>query len=341
MVSEADLRVSDAATPPHEFKNFAIPFIATDSIDRCIVCGGREFTAAAEGYDYELRTCRNRWIFMECRGCRHLQLDPRPASGTLPIIYPPNYYSYDMEKSINAVALAGKRMLDQQKFAGILKLFGGKPTSYLDIGCGDMRYLRVLQRAGVTPENLYGLELDDRVVEKAKQEGFSVFNERVETATSIPAASIDLATMFHVIEHVADPALVLKKIRTWLRPGGVVVIETPNVASLDAELFRKRYWGGYHIPRHWHLFRPSNLQRLLEEHGFAIEAVRYQTGHSFWLFSVHHWLRYNRVLPSPLLSRLFDPARSLPLLVLATGFDKVRAALGFRTSAMMFVARLR
>ena len=64
------------------------------------------------------------------------------------------------------------------------------------------------------------------------------------------------------------------------------------------------------------------------------------TAHSFWLFSIHHWLRYNCVTPSPILARLFDPARSLPLLVLATAFDKVRAALGFRTSAMMFVARL-
>jgi SAM-dependent methyltransferase len=239
------------------------------------------------------------------------------------------------------VAQAAKEILDRQKFGGILKLFGGTPKSYLDIGCGDMRYLRVLQRAGVPPAELYGLELDDRVVERAAQEGFSVFNERVETATSILPGSIDLATMFHVIEHVADPALVLEKIRTWLRPGGVLVIETPNVAALDAELFRKRYWGGYHIPRHWHLFRPPNLQRLLEEHGFTVEAVRYQTGHSFWLFSIHHWLRYNRVMPSPRLARLFDPARSLPLLVLATGFDKMRAALGFRTSAMMFVARLR
>jgi SAM-dependent methyltransferase len=340
MVAEAGLRVGVDGARPREFENAEIPVIPTDPIGRCIVCGSREFDLVAEGYDYELRTCRNRWTFMECRKCRHLQLDPRPCPATLPIIYPPHYYSYDMEKSINAVALAGKAMLDRQKFAGILKLFGRTPTSYLDIGCGDMRYLRVLQRAGVAPAKLYGLELDDRVVEKATQEGFSVFNERVETATSIPIGSIDLATMFHVIEHVADPALVLAKIRTWLRPGGVLVIETPNVASLDAELFRKRYWGGYHIPRHWHLFRPSNLQRLLEQHGFAVEAVRYQTGHSFWLFSIHHWLRYNRVTPSPLLARLFDPARSLPLLVLATAFDKLRAALGFRTSAMMFVARL-
>ena len=88
------------------------------------------------------------------------------------------------------------------------------------------------------------------------------------------------------------------------------------------------------------IHRSRHLQRLLEEHGFMVEAVRYQTGHSFWLFSIHHWLRYNRAMPSPLLARLFDPARSLPLLVLATGFDKARAALGFRTSAMMFVARL-
>jgi hypothetical protein len=60
MVSEADLRLGGAAAPPREFENAAIPLIPTDAIGRCIVCGGRELAPSAEGYDYELRTCRNR-----------------------------------------------------------------------------------------------------------------------------------------------------------------------------------------------------------------------------------------------------------------------------------------
>lgn len=317
------------------------PEIACEPVGICLVCGHDAFATIASGRDYEMETCANLWQFRQCTACDHVQLDPRPAPSTLPVIYPPTYYSYDMEKSVGRIALAGKAWLDRRKFARILGFLGRKPDAYLDIGCGDMKYLDLMHTAGVPAERLYGLELDERVVAKAKERGYRVSAERAETATAIPDHAIDLATMFHVIEHVADPGSVIRKIAGWLAPGGVLALETPNFDSLDARLFRSGYWGGYHIPRHWHLFSPRSLTTLLENNGFAVEAVTYQTGHSFWLYSLHHAIRYNRVLPMPRLARLFDPLRSLPLLVLATAFDTVRARLGCKTSAMLFVARKR
>jgi SAM-dependent methyltransferase len=144
--------------------------------------------------------------------------------------------------------------------------------------------------------------------------------------------------MFHVIEHVDDPAAVVKKVASWLAPGGVFALETPNLNSYDARLFKPSYWGGYHIPRHWNLFTPDSLFELLRRAGLEPCKVLYQTGHSFWLYSFHHTLRYGK-RPRPRLARWFDPLRSLPALALFTGFDKLRAALGCRTSAMLVLAR--
>jgi SAM-dependent methyltransferase len=315
--------------------------IATEPVGICAVCGGGEFAVIARGADYELQTCANEWIFRQCADCGHVQLDPRPAVAALPVIYPAHYYSYDMEKSVGRVALAGKAFLDRRKFARILDLLGRSPGAYLDVGCGDLKYLELMRGFGVSPDRLYGLELDDRVVERARRRGFRVFAERVEASDAIPHGAIDFATMFHVIEHVADPGAVIRKIASWLTPGGVLALETPNFDSLDARLFRSKYWGGYHIPRHWHIFTRRSLATLLEGNGFAVEAISYQPGHSFWLYSLHHLLRYNRILPMPRLAQLFHPLKSLPMLVLATGFDVIRAKLGFRTSAMLFIARRR
>ncbi|MGH7703728.1 MAG: hypothetical protein ACREMO_11575, partial [Gemmatimonadales bacterium] len=58
----------------------------------------------------------------------------------------------------------------------------------------------------------------------------------------------------------------------------------------------------------------------------------------FWMFSMQHRLRYGP-RPRPRLSRLFNPLQSLPALVAVSGFDKLRAGLGFRTSAMLVLAR--
>jgi hypothetical protein len=56
------------------------------------------------------------------------------------------------------------------------------------------------------------------------------------------------------------------------------------------------------------------------------------------MYSFHHALRYS-ARRFPRLARFFDPLRSLPFLVLFTVFDIARSAFGFRTSAVLVVAR--
>jgi SAM-dependent methyltransferase len=323
---------------PPGFDDPAIPRIESEAVGSCALCGGRAFADFASGYDYELRTCRNEWTFRECGACGHVQLDPRPSAGTLGVIYPPHYYSYNMESEVSPIALKGKEILDGMKFSSILRFLPRAPRAFVDLGCGDGRYLKLLERThGVAREKLYGLELSDAVVAKLRAAGYNAHNERAETCEAIPAGSIDLATMFHVIEHVADPAAVARKVAGWLAPGGLFAIETPNLDALDARLFKRTFWGGYHIPRHWHLFRRATLERMLGDAGLEVVAVRYQTGHSFWMYSLHHALRYKLGLAR--LSRLFDPVKGLLFLIAFTGFDKVRAALGLRTSAILVIAR--
>lgn len=323
--------------PPAELELSAAPTIASAEVEACPVCAAGEHHQLAVGFDYEIQTCRNPWRFVRCDRCTHVWLNPRPAVEELATIYPPSYYAYNYE-SVSPIARRGKNVLDRLKMRTILRRLGRRPGSYADIGCGDGRYLRELERRGVPRERLYGLELDAAVVERLAGQGYRVYCERAEDAESIPEASLDLVTMFHVIEHVDDPAAVVRRMAGWLAPGGVLALETPNLDSLDARLFQRCFWGGYHFPRHWNLFTPDTLGRLLSAAGLRVETVAYQTGHSFWMYSFHHLLRYRESRPMPRLARWFDPLASLPFLVLFTAFDKLRAALGARTSAMLVLA---
>jgi SAM-dependent methyltransferase len=326
------------APPPQEFLTCAAPLIDTEEVPACPVCGVEKFASYSIGFDYELRTCRNPWRFVQCRECSHVWLNPRPALSTLPVIYPPNYYSYNYQRQINPIATWAKAVLDRRKMAGILRKLATAPKTFLDVGCGDGRFLRVMESRGVVRDHNYGLELDERVVRPLAEAGFRAFCERVEDCTRIPEDGIDLATMFHVIEHVDDPGRVVRKIARWLAPGGVFAVETPNLDSLDQRWFRDRYWGGYHIPRHWNLFTPATLSRLLQDSGLEVISTSYQTGHSFWMYSFHHRLRY-AARPWRRTAKLFDPLKSLSLLAGFTALDKARAALGFPTSAMLLLAR--
>jgi SAM-dependent methyltransferase len=336
MTATAELPMT--AAPPEEFRLHGSPIITTEAVPECPVCGGLKHTAFASGFDYELLTCANEWHFVQCADCHHVWLNPRPAVAELGVIYPPTYYAYNYGK-ISPIARRAKEMLDRRKIARIVQSCDRDPRAYLDIGCGDGRFLKVMERLGVPRSGLYGLELDQAVVGRLHDAGFpGVFCERVEDATGIPEGGVDLITMFHVIEHVDNPATVVRRIHDWLSPGGVFALETPNLDSLDARLFHKTYWGGYHIPRHWNLFTPETISHLLTDSGLEVLGVGFQTGHSFWMYSLHHVLRYGAG-SRPRLGQLFDPIRSLLGIAAFTGFDIFRGAVGAKTSAMLVIAR--
>lgn len=314
------------------------PLVPTQAVEACPVCSCKSHRPFAQGYDYELETCRNPWSFVQCDSCHHVWLNPRPSVEALSTIYPPTYYAYNYDEQVSGVAIRAKQWLDRRRMATIVQTLGRPAQSFLDIGCGEGRALEAMHRAGVAKDRCFGLELDDDVVARLKSQGFSAMNRRVEDCDAIAPESLDLATMFHVIEHVDDPGAVVEQVAGWLTPGGVFALETPNLDSLDARLGRSGLWGGYHIPRHWNLFTASTVTRLLESRGLEVLAIRYQSGHSFWIYGTHHWLRYGW----PKMKRLaawFNPFRNLPMLALVTAMDRGRALLGMKTSAMLVLAR--
>jgi 2-polyprenyl-3-methyl-5-hydroxy-6-metoxy-1,4-benzoquinol methylase len=323
---------------PNEFKtNKNIPNIQTETVDICPVCGTNKFETYAYGYDYEIQTCSNEWRFVKCTSCAHIWLNPRPAIKELATIYPSTYYAYNYEENINPIAVFGKNILDNLKFSNILSYCKKNVRTFCDVGCGTGRFLRLMEKKGVTKVNNYGLELEEDSIKKIKEDGFQVYAERVEDCSKIPLGSLDLVTMFHVIEHVDNPGVVIDKIVSWLSEDGIFAIETPNINSKDAIKYKKTYWGGYHFPRHWNLFSEKTMIKLLEDRGLEVIAVKYQTGHSFWMYSNHHQTRYDK--GNIQASKKYDPMKGLPLLIMFTLYDKIRILLGAKTSAMLLIAK--
>ncbi len=78
----------------------------------------------------------------------------------------------------------------------------------------------------------------------------------------------DVVVLYHVIEHVQNPKEFLLEVSSVLKPGGVMVVGTPNMESVVARRFR----GNFRLlgPGHVGLFGVSNLTRLLESVGFEV-----------------------------------------------------------------------
>jgi len=82
-----------------------------------------------------------------------------------------------------------------------------------------------------------------------------------------PADSFDVVVMDDLIEHVADPTLLVREAHRVLKPGGLLTLNTPNRAGLWHRLMGRR-WFHYKQMEHTYFFSPVVITRLLERHGF-------------------------------------------------------------------------
>jgi 2-polyprenyl-3-methyl-5-hydroxy-6-metoxy-1,4-benzoquinol methylase len=89
----------------------------------------------------------------------------------------------------------------------------------------------------------------------------------------LPREGYDVVTMSHVIEHVADPVEALQVCRRALRPGGRLILVTPNVEALGRRVFGK-HWMGWDVPRHLTVFSTSSLAGIVERAGLRVTGMR-------------------------------------------------------------------
>ena len=306
----------------------------------CPLCGPDALhRAVASGPDFEYRTSGDHeWAIHQCLVCDTLYLNPRPTEAALPVIYPSNYYAFSFSQT-KSLAYRAKGYVDRLSVRKYLALYPGEGL-VCDIGAGDGRLVDLLAHSGaLAPNSVYGIEPSLAAATAAQQRGIDVRHATMEGFDWQPD-SHGLLVLQQVIEHVSDPAACLRLAARALRPGGCLVLETPNGGGFDARLFHRRHWGGYHIPRHFFLFNPASLCRLGEQAGLSVVRVDALPSPNFWIQSMHHYGSERGGVGASLLMRLFrpHPPRVLPL-ALFTCIDLVTAALFNTTSNMRVVLR--
>jgi len=140
--------------------------------------------------------------------------------------------------------------------------------SVLDVGCGRGLFLRLLQERGY---RVRGTELSRATAANAYP-GVPVDAGELRPGR-YPDGSFDLISIWHVLEHLREPASVLKTCHDALKPEGNLMIAVPNLASVQARLGGAG-WFHLDLPRHVYHFTPDTLRRLLSATGYEIVSCR-------------------------------------------------------------------
>jgi ubiquinone/menaquinone biosynthesis C-methylase UbiE len=154
----------------------------------------------------------------------------------------------------------------QKKARLIQRLTLLKNGKILDYGAGTGHFARVMAAKGW---DVTAIEKSDKARELALRDfGFEMLP--TEALANIEDKSMDVVTMWHVMEHIQEPDKMWKELYRILDDTGIAVIALPNSASYDAQRYKEQ-WAAYDVPRHlWH-FTPSTIMHWGEKHGFLLE----------------------------------------------------------------------
>ena len=140
----------------------------------------------------------------------------------------------------------------------------GESGPVLDTGCGGGLFLRMLAETGA---KVVGLDVSPRAAAIAWGVNGVPATAAVLSHSPIAPGSCGAVTMFHVLEHLYDPASYIASAHEILKPNGRLIVQVPNASCWQFRLFRQA-WNGVDVPRHLINFKASDIDCLLDNCGF-------------------------------------------------------------------------
>jgi 2-polyprenyl-3-methyl-5-hydroxy-6-metoxy-1,4-benzoquinol methylase len=148
----------------------------------------------------------------------------------------------------------------------------GTVLEIIDIGCGTGHNSRAMVAKG---HRVRGIDISEHAIARYRENGFDGRTMDIERGLEFADASFDLAFCSEVIEHLVRPERFAAEVYRVLRPGGRLVLSTPNSAFWLYRILALFGWvvSDVQHPMHLRFFTRASLRRLLETAGFRTRAT--------------------------------------------------------------------
>jgi SAM-dependent methyltransferase len=235
--------------------------------------------------DSERPSDRRPYRLYWCDGCSLGQIHPRPSQAEVDAFYDIRYHTHagseagggapvdqtPWERLRERLAWAFDRGTDLDADR-VHRLVRGRSSSVCDLGCGNGGLLSALRDRG---HRVVGLEPDPVARQLAVARGLEVHaGHAEELPDQIAGDTFDVVVLCHVLQQCLDPGRVLQNARKLLRPGGLLICETPNNEALGLQQ-SGACWRWLDVPRHLNLFTVASLVRFVAGVGLKVARVEF------------------------------------------------------------------
>lgn len=196
-----------------------------------------------------------------CRDCSLAFVYPRLSGLELESQYSPRYFEekYDHLRQSEYVNMEAWPKKVSFLLGQVSKFRRGKKGLLLDLGCGKGWFLEAARERGW---QVRGLELCPEVAKETEERiGAQIYRGSIFDV-GLPEETFDVVTMLDTIEHLETPVEALRICHRILKPGGVLMLTTPNLRGLGCRMLGSRayaVWPDEHIV----YFGPSSIRRAL------------------------------------------------------------------------------
>src|SRR3989344_569181 len=261
--------------------------VTLKNISKCI-CGNYDFDEGIYGFNHK----GINFSFKRCKKCKKFLLDPRPKKEEFGSCFSEDYFG---KKEGSKFVGLGERFIDyfrSKRARSAMKMV--KPCgSILDFGCGSGQFLAKLSNYGY---NCYGTELSAETAKRAmKIKGIKLhFGDITEKTYS--DRMFDLASIWHVLDHLYNPDEIISHIGKWVKPSGFLMIAVPNMNSWQAKIFKGDWFGSDPLRTFFH-YDMDSIKYLLDNNGFTILNINHLSWEQnlYWILqSILHKFGFKR-----------------------------------------------
>ena len=250
---------------------------------KCILCKNEKFQLISK----KTRDSKKHKI-IRCLKCNHIQLWPIPTLNDEKKFYDENLQDKNIN-DVGSIKRARRKMMpDNTRRAELVSKIITKRSRILEIGSGHGFFLDIMKKNGY---DIAGFEISkekrkySKKVTKVPVLDINI-NEKIPTVKPF-----DIVVLFHTLEHITDPVILLKNIKKLLKPKGKVLVEVPNCDDFHLGLnkfYKEFYWERAHI----HYFNSKSLKTVINLGGF--KGIKITGVQRYSIESFFHWRLKNK-----------------------------------------------